>query len=89
MKSEQQIAKDQELAQKVFNANVRAVMANKQGKEIIWSILSLCSIYSSIPGKFAAGERNVGLGIIDILDEADPTLYANLILENIENERQD
>jgi len=88
MKSEQQLAKEQENAQKVLDANVRTLCETRQGREFVWRVLSLCGIYSSIPGEFAAGERNIGIGVIDILDSADPTLYANLILENIENERQ-
>jgi len=88
MKSEQQLAKEQDADQKVLDANVRTLCETRQGREFIWRVLSLCGIYSSIPGEFAAGERNIGIGVIDILDSADPTLYANLILENIENERQ-
>jgi len=88
MKSEQQLAKEQDNAQKVLDANVRTLCETRQGREFVWRVLSLCGIYSSIPGEFAAGERNIGIGVIDILDSADPTLYANLILENIENERQ-
>ena len=88
MKSEQQLAKEQDADQKVLDANVRTLCETRQGREFVWRVLSLCGIYSSIPGEFAAGERNIGIGVIDILDSADPTLYANLILENIENERQ-
>lgn len=65
----------------VLMANVRAFCKSTAGRDVMWEILSYCSIYSSIPGKFESGKRNVGLNIIDLLNEAEPKLYAKLLLE--------
>jgi len=66
----------------ILQANVRELMSSRKGKEVMWEILSYCGMYSSIPGKFEAGKRNVGLDILAMLDDADPTIYPNLLLEN-------
>lgn len=70
----------------ILESNVRELLKTRQGKQVIWEILSYCDVYSSIPGKFEAGKRNVGLDIIQLLDDADPTLYAKLLLEKKEND---
>lgn len=66
----------------ILNANVREVMKSRQGREVMWEILSFCGIYSSIPGEFESGKRNVGLDIINMLDEGDLEIYPKLLLEN-------
>lgn len=65
----------------LLEANVRAFCSTPAGRDVIWEILDYCSIYSSIPGKFEAGKRNVGLDIIQLLEDAEPKLYAKLLLE--------
>jgi len=69
----------------LLSANVRELMSSRQGKEVMWSMLSMCGIYSSMPGEFEAGKRQVGLDIMQMLDEADLTIYPRLLLENREN----
>jgi len=69
----------------IVNANVRELMKLKHGRDAIWTVLSFCEMYSSMPGDFEAGKRNVGLDIISMLNDADPAIYPNLMLENIEN----
>jgi len=56
-------------------------MQTRQGKEFIWEILSYAEIYSSMPGKFTAGKRDVGLKVLQLLEDADSKLYPNLLLE--------
>jgi len=72
--------------QKRLEANVSSVMATSQGKDVIWEILSLCGIYDSqFTGNsgtfFNEGRRSVGLDIIQMLQDAEPTMYAQLLLE--------
>ena len=66
----------------LLNANVRELMNSRQGKEVMWQILSYCGMYSSYPGDFEAGKRQVGLDVMQMLDDADLTIYPNLLLEN-------
>lgn len=69
----------------LLHANVRDLVSTRKGKEVLWEILGYCSVYSSIPGKFEAGRRQVGLDIIQLLEDSDPTIYPNLLLEKANN----
>lgn len=67
-------------------ANVRAVLATTQGKELLWEIMSMCGIYNNtFTGNsstfFAEGKRAIGLEILGLLSDADPTAYARMQLE--------
>ena len=73
----------------VLLANVRALANGKQGKSLIWEILSYCDLHTAGSGKFEAGKRQVGIDILTLLEEADPTIYPNLILENIDYGNRD
>ena len=69
-------------------ANVREVLKSRQGKQVIWHILSLSNIYSdSFTGNsttfYNEGRRAIGLQILQLLEDADPTLYPRLLLDNI------
>ena len=70
----------------VLLANVREFMASRKGQSVMWEILTYCDMYSSVPGKFEAGKRNVGLDIMTLLANADPVIYPKLLLENTKNE---
>lgn len=72
-------------------ANVRELSKYRFGKEFIWHVLSICNLYTDgFTGDdqtfYNEGKRAVGLQLLQLLDEADPTMYARLILEkqNIE-----
>lgn len=65
----------------VLLSNVRAFAKSQGGRDVIWAILEFCNIYSSIPGKFESGKRDVGLNVIQLLEDAEPKLYAQLLLE--------
>ena len=72
--------------QKKLEADITTVMGSDQGKDIIWEILSLCGIYDNqFTGNsgtfFNEGRRSVGIDLIQILNDADPTLYPRLLLE--------
>lgn len=71
----------------VLLANVREVSQSSAGKELIWHILSLCDIYSDAYGGptetvlHLSGKRAVGLSILQLLDDADLSIYPRLLLE--------
>lgn len=75
--------------EKQFNLlklNTREVLKLKAGKEIIWHILSMCGIYDdTFTGNsqsfYLEGKRAVGLEILQLLEDADPTFYPKLLLE--------
>ena len=78
-------SKDQ-VEYEILLENVKAVMSTHQGREVIWYILDLCPIYSSaFTGNsqtfYLEGQRDIGLDILKLLEDADPTLYPKLILE--------
>lgn len=75
---------DQDYA--VLTANVRELLKLRQGREVIWHILSLTNLYGeSFTGNsqtfYLEGKRAVGLAILQILEDADPTAYARLLLD--------
>jgi hypothetical protein len=63
--------------------------STRQGKIFMWQILGLCNLYTStFTGNsqtfYLEGKRDVGLDILKLLEDADPTIYPKLILENQE-----
>lgn len=68
--------------------NVREVLKSRAGKAVIWHILSLGNIYSdSFTGNsttfYNEGRRAIGLQVLQLLEDADPTLYPRLLLDNM------
>lgn len=76
----------------MFLDNVRAEMRRPQVQKIVLFMLNTCGIYrSSIslngePSGVMEGERNVGLQLIDLLDEADPHIYPLLLLAEVQEQ---
>lgn len=69
----------------VLKANVKTVMASPAGRQVIWVILSMCDLYNdSFTGDnrtfYNEGKRAVGLDILQLLEDADPNIYGNLLL---------
>lgn len=78
---------DEEKEHRLLCANIREVLKTGAGKKFLWEILSRCNLYSeSFTGNsqtfFLEGKRSVGLEILQLLEDADPTAYANLLLDN-------
>jgi hypothetical protein len=70
-----------------LKANYREMLKTRAGREVIWHILSLCDIYTDgFTGNsttfFIAGKRNVGMQLIEVMTDADPTAYPRLLLEH-------
>jgi hypothetical protein len=73
--------------------NLKATMKTEQGREVIWHILSLCGIYDGgSTGEEILrqqGRRDIGLSIIGLMHDAEPTMYAELQLKKAKDERRD
>ena len=73
-------------------SNIRELMKLRQGKEVIWWILSQCGIYD-FPAQenteYFEGRRSVGLDVIQLMSEADPEMYPRLLLEYARKEEFD
>jgi len=67
------------------SANIRALVKTRPGRELVWEVLGMCDLNTPGASKYQAGKRQVGLDLLQILEDADPTIYPNLILENIKN----
>lgn len=77
---------DEELEYKVLLGDLRDLVKLPHGRKILWHILSMCGLYNdTFTGNsqtfFYEGKRSVGLEIIAFMEEADPTMYASLLLE--------
>lgn len=82
---------DEEKEYHVLLENVRELLKSGSGKRVIWYILSFCDIYSdTFTGDrrvdYLTGRRGVGLSILQLLEDADPTAYPRLLLENTKKE---
>lgn len=67
-------------------ANTRELLKTRPGKDFIWHILSICNLYGeSFTGNsqtfYLEGKRAVGLEILQVLEDSDPTAYARLLLD--------
>lgn len=74
----------------IFLQNVRNEMRRPQVQKIVLFMLDTCGIYRSsisLNGEVSGvmeGERNVGLQLIDLLDESDPQIYPLLLLAEVQ-----
>ena len=76
-----------EIAYRTLCSNLREVVKSTAGKEVLWSILAMCGIYSeSFTGNsqtfYMEGKRAVGLEILQLMEDTDKTLYAKMLLES-------
>ena len=71
--------------------NIRDSIKTTAGKAVILELLDMAGIYdTTFTGNsktyFLEGRRSMGLDLISLLDEADPTAYPTLLLNNIKEE---
>ena len=66
----------------VLQSNMREVLKTSAGKEILWYVLGLCTIYGYIaPGDdHMLGRRSIGLDILQLIEDTDLTAYPKLLL---------
>lgn len=70
----------------ILLGNVRELLKLRQGRDVLWHVLSFCQLYTDIfSGNsstfYLEGKRAVGLEILQMLEDADPTAYARLLLD--------
>ena len=64
--------------------DLKDVIKTNAGKNVLWWVLSQCGIYDTNfsdedrKTNFLLGRRDIGLGIIGLMQDADPLMYANL-----------
>jgi hypothetical protein len=73
-------------------SDIRELSKSSPGKNFIWHVLSLCNLYTeSFTGNshtfHLEGKRSVGLQVLLALEDADPTLYARLLLDKQKQKR--
>lgn len=70
-------------------ADISSVMKTTQGRNVIWWVLSLCRIYadefteSEKQMYFSAGQKSIGIQILEMLNHSNPAAYAELQLQKI------
>lgn len=69
-----------------FMSDLRQLLKLKHFNEFLWRVLEICEIYgvSSTGDNFThilEGKRVVGVEILQMLEEADATAYARLLLD--------
>ena len=69
-----------------IKGNIVALMKTRQGKEFVWWLLEQAGVYNCTFAQnsssfFQEGRRSIGLNVIELLTDADPTIYPNLLLE--------
>ncbi len=73
--------------------NLRSVMKTEQGRHLVWYFMSLCGIYDGgASGEEILrqqGRRDIGLAVIGLMHDAEPTMYAELQLRMARDGRDD
>jgi len=69
-----------------LNSDIKNVLKSAPGRRVIWQILSMCRLYTDNYGDvnmmmYNSGRRGVGIEILAMLEDADPTNYARLIID--------
>lgn len=78
----------------ILELNVREVIGTKAGKDVLWNILSMCNLYGdNFTGNsqtfYLEGKRSIGLEILQMLEDADPTVYARMLLERQDKDKEE
>ncbi len=67
-------------------SDIDTCLKTPQGKKLLWEVLSYCDLYSVSGDDIETGKRTVGVDILNLLEEVDPSIYPKLVLENIKDE---
>ena len=72
VRREENIHRKQRTKEQNLNLAIKSVFGNKQGRQVLYHILSLCEIYhSAFTGNsttfFNEGKREIGLRLIDLV----------------------
>lgn len=87
-KKKEEAAADQDIK------DVQYILSTRQGRRFYWRLLSFCNVFSlSFRGNahtshtfFNEGIRNVGIKLLNEMNEADPDAYSKMVKE-AENEK--
>jgi hypothetical protein len=79
----------EEIQYDTLRHNTRELLKTRAGQDFVWFVLSICDIYGHhFTGNsttfFNEGKRFVGLEVLALLEEVDPTAYARLLLNRQE-----
>lgn len=83
---------------KLLLENLVTFASTKAGERVIWHLLSICNVYSDCYSGdndtfYMLGKKAVGLELIDLLNQGDPTVYPRMLLnaakESVEEENDD
>jgi hypothetical protein len=80
---------DAEKRHLLLKENTRELTKLRAGRDFIWHVLSLCDIYAvdyTQKNHLLSGRRSVGIEVLQLLTEVDPTFYPRLILEKQDSE---
>jgi hypothetical protein len=63
------------------------VLNSPSGRRYLWKVLCNCGIYKTSYGQgedisFLEGRRNIGLSILDDINDVDRTIYSKMMEEN-------
>jgi hypothetical protein len=69
--------------------DVRKILATDYGRRFFWRYLGICGVFrTSFTGNshtfFNEGERNIGLRLLEDVNNADPTAYVKMVNEREE-----
>ena len=75
-------------------SDMETVLSTNQGRNVVWWVLSQCGIYDTNFGEddrktnFLLGRKDIGLAIIGLMSDVDPSAYPNLQLRMGKDERK-
>jgi hypothetical protein len=75
-------------------AALRTLMGAPEGRMWMWDLLSRCGVYHSsyssdaLAMAFHEGHRNIGLTLTAEINRLSPEIYAKMVTENQEKEKQ-
>lgn len=71
---------------RAFVADMRELFKEPAARDLLWFVLGVCNVWGGIfTGNsqtfFLEGKRQVGIEILQLMEEVDPTLFPRLMLE--------
>lgn len=71
--------------------DLRFVLSSRQGRRLLWRVISECGVFKlsytgSADTNFNEGQRNMGLKIMTMIDEADKNAVSVMMKESKEDE---
>lgn len=77
---------DEDKRYKAFVADMRELFKQPAARDLLWHVLSSCNVWGGIftgnsQTYFLEGKRQVGIELLQLMEEVDPTLFPRLLLE--------